>query len=86
MSGGVAYVLDPAGTLPLHLNGDLAVAERGASDELRDLLERHLQHTSSSRAAELLADWPAAAAAFWCVTQRSLEGAAERDGLEVASG
>jgi glutamate synthase domain-containing protein 2/glutamate synthase domain-containing protein 1/glutamate synthase domain-containing protein 3 len=86
MSGGVAYVLDPAGTLPLHLNGDLAVAERGASDELRDLLERHLQHTSSSRAAELLADWPAAAEAFWCVTPRSLEGAAERDALEVASG
>ena len=86
MSGGVAYVLDPAGTLPLHLNGDLAVAERGASDELRDLLGRHFQHTSSSRAAELLADWPAAAAAFWCVTPRSLEGAAERDALEVASG
>jgi glutamate synthase domain-containing protein 2/glutamate synthase domain-containing protein 1/glutamate synthase domain-containing protein 3 len=86
MSGGVAYVLDPAGTLPLHLNGDLAVAERGASDELRDLVERHLRHTGSPRAARLLADWSSAAAAFWCVTPRSLEGAAERDALEVASG
>jgi glutamate synthase (ferredoxin) len=86
MSGGVAYVLDPAGTLPLHLNGDLAVAERGSSDELRDLVERHLRHTGSPLAAKLLADWSSAAAAFWCVTPRSLEGAAERDALEVASG
>jgi glutamate synthase (ferredoxin) len=86
MSGGAAYVLDPAGTLPLHLNGDLAVAERGASEELRDLVERHLRHTGSPRAARLLADWSSAAAAFWCVTPRSLEGAAERDALEVASG
>jgi glutamate synthase (ferredoxin) len=86
MSGGVAYVLDPAGTLPLRLNGDLAAAERGAPDELRDLLDRHLRHTSSPRAAELLRDWPAAAAAFWCVSPRSLEGAAERDALELTAG
>jgi glutamate synthase domain-containing protein 3 len=86
MSGGVAYVLDPAGTLPLHLNGDLVVAERGASEELRELLERHLRHTSSPRAAELLADWPAAAPSFWCVAPRSREGAAERDALEVTAG
>jgi glutamate synthase (ferredoxin) len=86
MSGGVAYVLDPAGTLPLHLNGELVVAERGASEELRELLERHLRHTSSRRAAELLADWRAAAPSFWCVAPRSREGAAERDALEVTAG
>jgi glutamate synthase domain-containing protein 2/glutamate synthase domain-containing protein 1/glutamate synthase domain-containing protein 3 len=86
MSGGVAYVLDPAGTLPLHLNGDLVVAERGASDELRDLVERHLRHTGSPHAAKLLADWSSAAAAFWCVAPRSMEGAAERDALELAAG
>ena len=86
MSGGVAYVLDPAGTLPLHLNGELVVAERGASDELRDLVERYVNHTGSPRAAELLADWPSTAAAFWCVSPRSKEGAAERDALEVAAG
>jgi glutamate synthase domain-containing protein 3 len=62
------------------------VAERGASEELRELLERHLRHTSSPRAAELLADWPAAAPSFWCVAPRSLEGAAERDALEVTAG
>jgi glutamate synthase domain-containing protein 2/glutamate synthase domain-containing protein 1/glutamate synthase domain-containing protein 3 len=86
MSGGIAYVLDPAGTLPLRLNGDLVVADRGASDELRDLVERHLRHTGSPRAAELLADWASAAGAFWYVSPRSLEGAAERDALEVTAG
>jgi glutamate synthase domain-containing protein 2/glutamate synthase domain-containing protein 1/glutamate synthase domain-containing protein 3 len=86
MSGGVAYVLDPAGALPLRLNGELVVAERGASDELRDLLERHVRHTGSPRAAKLLADWSSAAAAFWCVSPRSMEGAAERDALELTAG
>ena len=86
MSGGIAHVLDPAGTLPLRLKGDLVIAERGAGDELRDLLERHLQHTGSARAAELLADWSSAGPRFWQVSPRSPEGAAERDALEVASG
>src|SRR5205823_12637707 len=86
MSGGIAHVLDPAGTLPLRLKGDLVIAERGAGDELRDLLERHLQHTGSARAAELLADWSSAGPRFWRVSPRSPEGAAERDALEVASG
>jgi glutamate synthase (ferredoxin) len=71
MSGGVAYVLDPAGTLPLHLNGALAVADRAASDELRELTERHLRHTGSPVAAGLLADWQSAAGAFWRVTPRA---------------
>ena len=86
MSGGAAYVLDPAGTLPLRLNGELVTAERGSSDEVRDLVERHLRHTGSPRAAKLLADWSSAAAAFWRVAPRSLEGAAERDALELTAG
>ena len=71
MSGGVAYVLDAAGTLPLRLNGELVIAERAASDKLRELVESHLRHTGSARAAELLADWQSAARAFWCVTPRA---------------
>jgi glutamate synthase (NADPH) large chain len=86
MSGGVAYVLDPAGTLPLQLNGDLVIAERGAPDELRDLIQRHLRQTGSPRAAELVADWPSARSAFWCVSPRSVEGTADRSALEVTAG
>src|SRR5207302_3000625 len=39
MSGGVAYVFDPAGKLPLRLNGEFVAAVRGAPGELRELLE-----------------------------------------------
>jgi glutamate synthase domain-containing protein 3 len=84
MSGGVLYVLDPRGVLPLRLNSQLVRAERGGAEELRGLVEEHLRHTGSTRAAALLEDWPAAEALFWRVSPRSREGAAERDALEVA--
>jgi glutamate synthase domain-containing protein 3 len=71
MSGGVAYVFDPAGMLPLRLNGQIVAAERAVTDELHDLLERHARHTGSPHAAELLADWAAASHAFWRVAPRA---------------
>jgi glutamate synthase domain-containing protein 3 len=84
MSGGVAYVLDAAGRLPLRLNAELVAAERTAAhelEELRPLLERHLRHTGSARAAALLAAWPASARHFWRVAPRedvaARQGAAE---------
>jgi glutamate synthase domain-containing protein 2/glutamate synthase domain-containing protein 1/glutamate synthase domain-containing protein 3 len=70
MSGGIAWVLDPAGDLPLRLNAELVAAERGAGDDLRELLERHARHTGSPRAAELLARWDEAQALFWRVVPR----------------
>ncbi len=75
MSGGVAWVLDPAGELPLRLNAELVAAERGADEELRELIERHVRHTGSPRAADLLARWDEAPAIFWRVASRALEGA-----------
>ena len=83
MSGGELYVQDPR--LPLRLNTQLVVAERGAGDELRVLLERHLRQTGSARAAELLERWPEAAQSFWRVVPRSVEGAAEHDDALLAS-
>ena len=48
MSGGEAFVYDPAGELPLRLNDDLVTLERVAVDEeLRRLVERHLRYTES---------------------------------------
>jgi glutamate synthase domain-containing protein 3 len=71
MSGGVAWVLDPAGELPLRLNAELVAAERGADQELRELLERHVRHTGSPRAAELLSRWHEAPTVFWRVAPRA---------------
>ncbi len=85
MSGGELYVLDAAGRLPLHLNTQLVVAERYAGEELRALLEAHVRHTGSARAVAILERWHDAEQLFWRVLPRTLEGAAERDALEVAS-
>ena len=85
MSGGELYVLDAAGRLPLHLNTQLVVAERYAGEELRALLEAHVRHTGSPRAVAILERWHDAEQLFWRVLPRTLEGAAERDALEVAS-
>ena len=54
MSGGIAYVLDEAGDCRNHINKQM-VAHRALDDaediaELRDLIERHWQHTRSGRA------------------------------------
>jgi len=38
-----------------------------AQEDLRWLVERHLELTGSARAAELLVDWTAAVADFWHV-------------------
>jgi glutamate synthase domain-containing protein 3 len=84
MSGGELYVHDPDGLLPLRLNTELVIAERGVSDELRTLLEQHVRHTGSPRAADVLERWDEAAAWFWRVVPR--EGVAAReDGAEVAT-
>jgi glutamate synthase domain-containing protein 2/glutamate synthase domain-containing protein 1/glutamate synthase domain-containing protein 3 len=88
MSGGVAWVLDPAGELPLRLNAELVAAERGAGDDLRELLERHARHTGSPRAAGLLAGWDRAQALFWRVTPRpaAVESAPAEDPAAAAAG
>jgi glutamate synthase domain-containing protein 3 len=71
MSGGAAYVFDPAGTLPLRLNGALVAAQRGAPE--RELIELHVRHTGSPRATQILADWENTRHAFWCVAPRVQE-------------
>jgi glutamate synthase domain-containing protein 3 len=71
MSGGLVYVYDPVGRLRLRLNEQLIAAERLAapqSDELRELLERHLRYTGSAQAARVLERWEDEAASFWRVT------------------
>jgi glutamate synthase (ferredoxin) len=62
MTGGVAFLLDEAGDLERRVNQEtvavvpLTTAEQEAL--LKPLLEAHLEATGSSKAAQLLADWP----------------------------
>src|SRR5262249_5966513 len=78
MSGGDLYVLDAEGRLPLRLNTQLVVAERGASMHLRELLEHHLRHTGSPRASHVLERWDDYVDAFWHVAPRTDVAVAER--------
>jgi glutamate synthase (NADPH/NADH) large chain len=61
MSGGIAYVWDPAGELAQNCNkamvdlDDLETAEDIA--EVRTLIENHQKHTGSTVAGEVLANW-----------------------------
>ena len=62
MTGGVAYAVEWG-----QLNQDSIVAREVPpedADELRALIDEHHRRTGSARAAEMLADWPAAARRF----------------------
>jgi glutamate synthase domain-containing protein 2/glutamate synthase domain-containing protein 1/glutamate synthase domain-containing protein 3 len=86
MTGGELYVYDAPGRLPLRLNGQLVAAERGVSEEVRMLVETHLRHTGSPRAADLLERWDEARHHFWHIAPKAVERAAEQDVVRAASG
>jgi glutamate synthase domain-containing protein 2/glutamate synthase domain-containing protein 3 len=74
MTGGEAYVLDRGSQILARLNSQLVDAHRPDGPQLarlRSLLERHHELTRSSIAAEILADWAAAATWFWRIAPRA---------------
>ena len=58
MSGGIAYVLDEDNKLYRNLNKEMVLTEKLESkndrEELKRMLEKHLQYTGSSKAKEIL--------------------------------
>ncbi|RPI13325.1 MAG: glutamate synthase large subunit, partial [Lysobacterales bacterium] len=74
MSGGIAYVLDEAGTFRSRVNTqmvDLEKLEDAAEiTAVRRLVERHAEHTSSARARQLLDGWDHAVPKFVKVIPR----------------
>ncbi len=90
MSGGVAYVYDPAGNLSSNLNRELVDIEELDGEDitfLRDIIGEHRNETDSPVAAAILADFDAAS--FAKVMPRDYKRvllaieAAERDGRDV---
>ena len=61
MSGGVAYVLDTAGTFPPLCNKQMVelgrLEDREEIEIVRGMIERHVQHTASGRARQILDLW-----------------------------
>ena len=87
MTGGEAFVYDPARVLDVRLNAQLVIAEEldgAAAERLHILVERHHEHTGSPRAARLLAEWPAAVAEFRLIRPKEEVGRieAEAEGTE----
>ncbi|GMI02172.1 hypothetical protein TrVE_jg2069 [Triparma verrucosa] len=62
MTGGIGYFYDPDNMIDANLNKEIvakqAVSSGSAAEvQLRKIIERHVELTSSSRGRELLADW-----------------------------
>ena len=61
MSGGVAYVLDETGDFHQRCNQQMVSLEKLADaaeiDEVRRMIERHVRHTRSERAKNILDSW-----------------------------
>ncbi|MEZ0363563.1 glutamate synthase large subunit [Mycobacterium sp. pUA109] len=62
MSGGVAYVYDPDGTLPTNLNTEMVDLDEFDDNDrewLYGMLQAHVDATDSAVGQRILADWPA---------------------------
>jgi glutamate synthase (NADPH/NADH) large chain len=92
MSGGIAYVYDPAGRLPANLNTEMVNLEELDDTDLqwvREMLAAHRDATDSAVAGRILADWPRQAGDFVKVMPRDYRNVlaaiaeAERTGGDV---
>jgi len=76
MSGGMAYVYDPAEQSAERINQDMVVYQRievaHYQEELRTLLALHLKSTQSRFAERLLADLEREIGHFWQIVPREM--------------
>ena len=76
MTGGMAFVYDPAARFDLMANPDAILWRRIASAHwesvLKSLIAEHAERTGSTLAGEMLADWPAARARFWQICPKEM--------------
>jgi glutamate synthase domain-containing protein 3 len=71
MTNGTAWVYDAKDTLESRYNQESVAIRRlenGESNEVRALIERHVEATGSAHARGILADWDKAVTKFWRVT------------------
>jgi glutamate synthase domain-containing protein 3 len=61
MSGGIAYVLDEAGTFPQRCNQEMvklyALDDPEEAEQVQSMIRRHAEYTKSERAWKVLALW-----------------------------
>ena len=75
MTNGFAFVYDPEAKLAANINGESVLVERGVAgadaEQLRHLLERHVDLTGSAHAQSLLDSWDVTLASMWKVIPRA---------------
>ncbi len=75
MSGGSAYVLDPADNFESLYNDDMVELHRIETSEdealIRGLVQEHLDKTSSNRAKKILNNWDHFKPKFWKIAPKS---------------
>jgi len=90
MSGGVAYVIDPDGSFSDRFNdaiADLLDVIPGSDDdnELKEMIERHVEYTGSKVGSDLLADWAESVTKFKKVFPRDYARALRRRAAAAVS-
>jgi glutamate synthase (NADPH) large chain len=92
MSGGVAYVYDPMGELPDHLNPEMVELEKPDDDDfewLHLMLTKHVDATDSVPGTRILSHWPTERQRFVKVMPRDYKrvlqaiAEAEQNGTDV---
>jgi glutamate synthase (NADPH/NADH) large chain len=68
MSGGIAYVLDEAGTFSRNCNPEMVklfrLEDEGEIEEVREMICKHAAYTHSERSRQVLADWDSLVSCF----------------------
>lgn len=76
MTGGMAYVYDEEGTFPLFVNPESVIWQRlevpHYEEQLKSLIQEHIDETGSRWAAQLLNDWELVRGKFWQVVPKEM--------------
>jgi glutamate synthase domain-containing protein 3 len=90
MSGGIAYVLDLAGTFTRRCNREMVDLEPLDAIEdvefVRDLIGRHIAHTGSDHASRILDGWSTMASLFVKVMPRDYKRVLNAQAKATAEG
>ncbi len=90
MSGGIAYVLDEEEDFITRCNLEMVALEKVETDEditeLRTLIEKHLEHTGSTAAAQVLEQWEATLPKFVKVMPTDYKRVLEEQKVKAGAG
>ncbi|MBD2092332.1 glutamate synthase subunit alpha [Microcoleus sp. FACHB-1515] len=85
MTGGLAYFLDEDGSFPDRVNPEVKmqrICTQAGEQQLKELIELHLDRTSSPKAKQILDDWSNYLPRFWQLVPASEADSPEAKAIE----